>query len=547
MTNSTEVFDRRSSTRLFSDTPVQISFSSNKGEEAKILGIMENASPIGLRCRLTSSIPKSTLSVLLQINGKMNINERCSVVWRDDVIGSYGLQFSKANPEWWTKILNLKSQFGWNDTPSRRKDNRRSIEKESGLNQRKNIRRYVDLISILSGLENDTVKASHKRVLFRNKTIAFDPAVLEERRAWLEDTTGAEIEHIKHFSEPVENMSGKIENPIGVAQVPLGIAGPVLINGSSAKGTFYVPLATNEGALISSYTMGMLLMTRSGGARTEIVYDRLRVSPVFVFETLMKARIFVKWIESNFKSIKSIAESTTKHGKLESIEPLVYGNRVILKFWYTTGDAMGMNMICKATSEACKMIVPATKPLRFYLRSNYSSNKKLSYSNLISGYGKGVTAECIIPKEILGVLKVTSQDVVTYYQDTLQSSLHAGMIGANGHIANGLTALYIACGQDVATVANSSSGITNFEVTKSGDLYVSIYLPSILVGTVGGGTHYGTAKECLNILGCLGTGKAKKFAEVVAAVALAGEIAITVSIVNGTYVDAHEIFGRNRP
>jgi len=444
-------------------------------------------------------------------------------------------------------ITQLKEQFSWAEDKGRRELSKRRIIPQPDLQRRKNNRRLSDLLERLVIKNGQDVVVPKIKTVIRNKFAQYKTEVLEERRLWLQKETGTILKHVSKFSEPVESMKGKIENPIGVVHVPLGIAGPLLIDGEEAKGVFYVPMATSEGALITSYTLGMNLVTRAGGVRTQVLQDELRVSPVFVFETMQEAQMFLLWLKANFQRIKEEAEKTTGHGKLIRLEPLLHGHRVILKFWYSTGDAMGMNMICKATEQACKLIRSSVRPTRFYLRSNYGANKKVAFANVVTGYGKTVTADVIIPRRLLRFLNTTPEGMEAYYRDTVLSGLHAGMVGSNGHFANGITAIFIACGQDVATVPNASVGISFCETTKQGDLYVSVHVPNLLVGTVGGGTEFGTAQECLRLIDCFGNGKAKKFAEIIAATTLAGEISICASIVNGTYVYAHEIYGRNRP
>ncbi len=367
-----------------------------------------------------------------------------------------------------------------------------------------------------------------------------------KRREWLSRQVDTKLSHIGYYSEDPKNMQGNIENLIGVSQIPLGIAGPLKINGQHAKGDFYIPLATTEGALVMTYNRGMLVLTKSGGANTDVLKDEVHVSPVFLVKNVVEATQLINWINSTFNEIKTEAEKTTKHGKLLNIEPIMAGRRVILKFSYFTGDAQGLNMINRATEAACKFILEKTNK-KFLLRSNFSSIKKVSAFGIYKGQGKAVFADVTIPRKVLRLLQASPEETESYFISTLLSSTHAGMIGENAHIANGVAALFAACGQDIADVSTSHIGISMCEVTESGDLYVSTYVPNLFVGTVGGGTGLGTQRECLEILGCYGSGKVKKFAEIVGATVLAGEIAVLAALTNGTYVEAHERYGRNRP
>jgi hydroxymethylglutaryl-CoA reductase (NADPH) len=157
-------------------------------------------------------------------------------------------------------------------------------------------------------------------------------------------------------------------------------------------------------------------------------------------------------------------------------------------------------------------------------------------------------AGALLPARVVGsYLHTTPERLCDMWRQTMLGHVQANAVGYNGHYANGLAALFIACGQDVANVVNSSVGITSFEVTPEGDLYASVTLPSLTVATVGGGTQLGTSRECLEMLGCAGTGKAPKFAEIVAATLLAGELSMGAAIASGEFVQAHETYGRNRP
>jgi hydroxymethylglutaryl-CoA reductase (NADPH) len=371
---------------------------------------------------------------------------------------------------------------------------------------------------------------------------------VQRRRQWLEQKTGCRLTHIGAYSIPSDEMRGNIENPVGAAQMPLGVAGPLLIKGTNAQGVFYVPLATTEGALVRSYERGMVALTRAGGATTRVYTDENRVSPVFLFESVDRAHEFAITLPGQFEAIRAEAESTTRHGKLQRIECHALGREAIVNFCYFTGDAHGMNMIVKATDHACKWIMDHCDALHYYVFSGFSSEKRASGSLLAGGKGKKVTAGALLPKHIVkSYLHVTPEDLLKMRQHTTLGHLQANAIGYNGQFANGLAAIFIACGQDVANIVNSAVGITNFELDHNGDLYASVTLPSLTVATVGGGTALGTSRECLEVLGCAGSGKAGKFAEIICAALLAGELSMGAAIASGEFVAAHETYGRNRP
>lgn len=386
------------------------------------------------------------------------------------------------------------------------------------------------------------------RLVPRLKNQGYDREQIDLRRAWVEDRTGADLRHVGAYSIASEAMRGNVENPVGAVQVPLGVAGPLRIKGEHADGTFYLPLATTEGALVRSYERGMVALTRAGGAEARMYLDANRVSPIFHLSTVAKARDFSRRLEARFEEVKAAAETTTGHGKLLGLTCLPVGRKVIVDFSFSTGDAQGMNMIVKAADAACRFILEQIGGERYLVFSGYGAEKRASGSLLRGGKGKKVVAGARIPREVAqSVLHATPEELVDLWNHTVLGHLTTGSLGYNGHFANGLTALFIACGQDVANVANAAVGVTHFELTGDGDLYASVTLPSLTVATVGGGTGQGTARECLEMLGCSGPHFAPKLAEIVAATLLAGELSMGAAIASGEFVSAHEALGRNRP
>ncbi|MCL4110336.1 UNVERIFIED_CONTAM: hypothetical protein GTU68_057508 [Idotea baltica] len=343
-------------------------------------------------------------------------------------------------------------------------------------------------------------------------------------------------------------MRGNIENPIGSVQMPLGVAGPLQVNGDYAQGRFYVPLATTEGALVRSYERGMLITARAGGVHTRVCEDENCLVPVFRLSSLPEAHTFADSIEQRFEQIRAVADDTTNFGQLLRIEPRIIGSRVYLRFCYDTADAHGMNMITRATHAACEWISAEFDLGRYQVITGMSSEKRASGTLFESRKGKRVVAQSIIPAEVLRThLRVSPQSMMDMWHNTLVAQIHANTVGYNGHFANGLTALFVACGQDVANVANSSVGITSFDLTPDDELSISITLPSLTVATVGGGTALGTSRECLQMLDCFGSGKSKKLAEICAATVLCGELSMGAAIASGEFADAHQQYGRNHP
>ncbi len=383
----------------------------------------------------------------------------------------------------------------------------------------------------------------------RDKEDDYTKTIADSRRRFVEEQTKAALNHVGQFSFEPDVLQGNIENFIGVAQIPIGVAGALLVNGEYARGEFFVPLATTEGTLVASYNRGMKLLRESGGVTTTIVDDAMQRAPVFVFKSAREARDFGVWMTANFDEIKLQAETTTSVGKLRDIQQFAASRFLYLRFNFTTGDAAGQNMVTKATQAACDWIQRnyPEKIERFQLEGSFATDKKTSFVNTLHTRGKRVVAEATIPvaklKEIMHV------SVEQIFAARLTSQLGGYLAGVNNngaHSANGIAALFIACGQDAANVAESSAAAVYAEITKTGDYYFSITLPSLIVATYGGGTNLPTQRECLEIMDCYGAGKAKKFAEIVAATVLCGELSLGTAVIADEWVSSHERLGRNR-
>ena len=368
------------------------------------------------------------------------------------------------------------------------------------------------------------------------------------RRAFVSEHTGAQLEHVGSYSVDPSTLSGNVEHFTGVAQVPLGIAGPLLVNGEHAQGEFYVPLATAEGTLVASYNRGMRLLHEAGGVTTTVVGDHMQRAPSFLFPSAREARSFGEWLTTSFAEIKRVAETTTSTGKLQEIEQYSAGRMLYTRFNYTTGDAAGQNLTGKATQAACHWIAEQYPDIeQFFLESNFATDKKTSQVNVLRTRGKRVIAEATIPNELLQ--RVMRSDSKLMYRARQVSNLGGFMSGVNNngaHSANGITAMFIATGQDAANVAESSAALIYTELRDNGDYYYSITIPSLIVATYGGGTHLATQRECLEMLDCYGKDKVRKFAEIVAATVLCGELSLGSAIVAEEWVSAHDLYGRNR-
>jgi len=374
-------------------------------------------------------------------------------------------------------------------------------------------------------------------------------AMAQQRREFVQQHTGVALEHVGRCSIDPGTLPGNIENFIGAAQVPIGLAGPLRINGEHAQGDFYVPLATTEGTLVASYNRGMRLLTECGGVKTTVVEHRMQRSPVFIFDDALAAREFGRWVDANLAEIGRVAEATTRIGKLTSIYQYAVGPLRHLRFNYTTGDAAGQNMTGKATLAACEWIA-AQYPggAKYLLSGNMDTDKKHSQLNTLVTRGKRVVAEAVIRQEALKrLMGVDTAEMFAMRQVSNTGAMLAGSANNGSHAANGLAALFIATGQDAANVAESHAGVVYSQLLGNGDYYWSITLTSLIVGTVGGGTGLATQRECLEMLGCHGNGKADKFAEICAGVVLAGETSLSGAVLHGDWVSSHDRYGRNRP
>lgn len=350
------------------------------------------------------------------------------------------------------------------------------------------------------------------------------------------------------FSD-VSRLEGNIENYIGMSMVPTGVIGPVSVLGSVAKGDFYIPMATSEGALLASYHRGARACYLAGGATSVCLIDGVQRSPVFKFDNLGNLGTFLVWILGQLEAFHRITESASRYAKLIDMKSNVEGNHLILTFEYHTGDAAGQNMVTICTDAICRYIIEnaPVKPQFWFIESNFSGDKKATSQSFANVRGKKITAEIALPQDIVrDVLKTSPAAMADYWRSSTIGSIQSGAIGAQGHYANGLTALFIATGQDVACVSEASVGITRMELLDDGGLYVSVTLPNLIVGTVGGGTSLPTQKECLEMLGCYGAGKTRKFAEICGALVLAGEISIAAALSAGRFTAAHQKFGRKK-
>lgn len=375
---------------------------------------------------------------------------------------------------------------------------------------------------------------------------------IEKRRRALEKKLNIKLSNIGFYPSNIKQAAVKnCENMIGVVQLPLGIAGPLKIFGQHVEGGFYVPLATTEGALVASVNRGCKAISLSGGARTFCESVGTTRGPVFKTRSLKDSFKFKDWLLKNFQKIKKAAQTTSSHLRLLEIHPQVVGNNVFVRFVYDTQDAMGMNMVTIATTKVTSMIQKKTGIKCSSISGNFCTDKKCAWLNFICGRGKKVWAQAVLKKEV--VSKTLKTDMVTLhevvYKKTLLGSALSGSLGFNGHYANIIAAIFAATGQDLAHVVEGSQGITTTEVLSDDKIIFSVYLPDLMIGTVGGGTNLGSFAEALEILGVFGGNQGKnslKFAEIIAGAVLAGELSLFASLAEGSLARAHKRLGRDQ-
>jgi hydroxymethylglutaryl-CoA reductase (NADPH) len=307
-------------------------------------------------------------------------------------------------------------------------------------------------------------------------------------------------------------------------------------------------MATSEGTLLASYSRGMRVISECGGARTTVVKHSMQRAPVFLFNDALEAREFGKWLNENIDSIRGVVATSSRTAKLIEIEQYIVANMMYTRFCYTTGDAAGQNMTGKATLYACEWI-RANHPLkpRYLLSGNMDTDKKHSMMNMIQTRGKRVIAEFVLKRDVAKeLLRIETEWLYRFRQIASIGTMQAGAAYGGAHSANGITAMFIATGQDVANVAESHAGLLYGEMLDNGDFYWSVTLPAVICATYGGGTALPAQRECLEMMDCYGHGKADKLAEIIAAVVLAGDVSLSSAILAHEWVSSHEKLGRNR-
>ena len=368
------------------------------------------------------------------------------------------------------------------------------------------------------------------------------PEDTEARKTWVKNFSGIKLDDTLKDKE--QDLQGIIENHVGFMKIPMAVVGPMVLNGSYARGDFCVPLCTLEGTLAMSMNRGIYASVLSGGIKVNHFRQELSRAPVFIFDNINDAAQFQVWVSENEKKIKTVAESTTNHGRVIRIDQYTVQNYVILDLVMDTSNAAGQNMVTLAAQVACEFVQKETG-YNYFLESNINSDKKASVRNMLLGRGHGVTAETTIKNSVMKRILKMDPDILfdSWSFFPIVSSM-AGTHGNGLHVSNALTAIYLATGQDAACAAENSIAHVGLEKREDA-LKFKLTLPSLTVGTVGGGTRLKMQKKNLELLGCSeGEHTSRKLAEIIAGATLSLEISLICAIGSHTWTDAHMKYGR---
>lgn len=343
------------------------------------------------------------------------------------------------------------------------------------------------------------------------------------------------------------------ENTIGYVRVPVGIAGPLIIN----EKEFFAPIATTEGALIGSINRGCKIITDSGkNIKTTVIQKGITRSPIIEFENIQKIPIFLKWLNENKNDISEIFNSTSSVAKFKDITTLLAGNKVHLRFQCYSGDAMGMNIISKGTDKVLEYIKTKFNIKVISISGNTCTDKKASSINWINGRSNTVLAETFLSKEIIkNKLKINYNELIKLNIDkNLVGSSLAGTIGGNNsHVANIVSGFFLSTGQDTAQIGTSSFALTQYEDYDDEYIRVNLTMPSLELGTIGGGTDLNDQIAYLNVLNIDKKDNVyrpghntKKLCEIIGGFVLAGEISLMASLAYGNLVSSHMNLNRRK-
>ncbi|RYP16761.1 hypothetical protein DL765_004938 [Monosporascus sp. GIB2] len=382
-------------------------------------------------------------------------------------------------------------------------------------------------------------------------------SIISRTRATADITARLERSKLPYLSYDYERVLGACcENVIGYMPLPVGVAGPLVIDGQS----YFIPMATTEGVLVASTSRGCKAINSGGGAVTVLTGDGMTRGPCVSFDTLERAGAAKLWLDSEAGQtmMKNAFDSTSRFARLQTLKTALAGTYLYIRFKTTTGDAMGMNMISKGVEHALNVMATEggfEDMAIISVSGNYCTDKKAAAINWIDGRGKSVVAEAIIPGDVVkNVLKSDVDSLVELFvaKNMIGSAMAGAIGGFNAHAANIVAAIFIATGQDPAQVVESSNCITVMKNLR-GSLQVSVSMPSIEVGTIGGGTILEPQGAMLDLLGVRGPHpttpgeNSQRLARIVAAAVLAGELSLASALAAGHLVKAHMAHNRSAP
>lgn len=379
----------------------------------------------------------------------------------------------------------------------------------------------------------------------------------EMRLAFLQ-AQGIAVDVIAQSQLDISSIQHNIESYIGSTEIPVGIVGPLSFNNNGKSEFVYAPIGTLEGALVASMNRGAKVVSRSGGFQATVAWQKMVRTPMLLLKEARYAQPICDWITQHFDDIKKTAEAYSNHAQLLNIEAQILEHCVHLHFIYTTGDASGQNMTTTCTWHGLLYLVDQLREhlpdceFEFIIEGNGASDKKVSTHNIEVGRGVRVTAQCDIPRQVIHeVLRTTPERMLAFVRPSQDYAKKMGMVTFNVNVANAIAGIFVATGQDLASIHESSSALMDMQPLGS-EIYpegirLTLTLPNLVVGTVGGGTHVSKQAQALQIMDCLGSGKIERFAQLIAGFSLALEVSTYAAIMSGEFAKAHEKLGRNKP
>lgn len=337
------------------------------------------------------------------------------------------------------------------------------------------------------------------------------------------------------------------ERSILTAAIPMQRVGPVRLSGPEVEGDVEIPLATYESPLWPSTHRGARVATQSGGLRVVIADERMTRSVLVTAPDAVAAVQLCEDLRQRHDVMATVVSETSRFARLKNTHTQVVGNLCYIRFELETGDAAGHNMVTAAADRLLEWLLAEFPTCQYEsISGNYCTDKKASAVNGILGRGKYVIAECVVPaKYVSRYLKTTAADIVdlNYKKNWIGTNLAGGIRSANAHFANMLLAFYLATGQDAANIIEGSQGFTHAAI-RGDDLYFSVTVPNIIVGTVGNGKDLPFVQENLRYLGCLeerpAGANARRLAAIAAAAVWCGELSLLAAQTNpGELMQAH--------